>query len=276
MNRRPIGWIAPLALSVAMTLGACSPDQSEPAPPTIAPPMVEGPFRYADVVHQRTVIGELPTGESWFAEVRQEVETWVPREVDEGYAVAKEATKVSRDDLEVHLDPAYEGPFIWWEPDVRVRDLPRSTSELGAELEAVVRTVLEGQNPEPRPGRARYLVVRLALSLLTYPDADPELRDALVGVVATSPGATSIPDFKDPMGRSGIALRIPIAFDAEWEIRVLLDTGGTELLYWSFGPVGGKVEESHLIECTRLVRQIRERPDCDAPAASSSTPGAST
>jgi hypothetical protein len=136
-------------------------------------------------------------------------------------------------------------------PDVRPPDLPTDQRDLRDRL---------GLNGPDR-GVPHYQAVRLALDLLTYADVSPRLWASLVAVLEHDENATPIPGLSDPLGRTGVGVRIRIDSQPAQELKVLFDARRQALLFWSFTAAeDGVVGDSHLLTRSARVRTIGTRP----------------
>jgi hypothetical protein len=140
------------------------------------------------------------------------------------------------------------------------------------------RVPVPGLAPPEREALERDQLIHELLILLTVPNATPELRSALWGVLKLMPGVERAPDARDPLGRDGEAVRIPVASGLvparpkgappypNGEPRVgaytiVFDPKSSELLFWSlYGQGGGTPDQTHTIEQYGYVDGVGQRP----------------
>jgi hypothetical protein len=130
----------------------------------------------------------------------------------------------------------YEGGFRYGDgPLARVpfAAIPDDTATAARVLEAAIRDgrwMPEGTpRPQWAPGVVEGEVSRSAVTLLALGNLTGPQRQALFGVLATQPGARSLGEVTDAVGRKGVgvALRLP---DLGPELRVIIDPETSEIL----------------------------------------------
>jgi hypothetical protein len=114
----------------------------------------------------------------------------------------------------------------------------------------------------PTPDQTHYEVTRRVLSLLGDSNTTPELRAALFGVLALTPGVRPAPDAKDALGRTGDAVAVPTRLDGGGGvITVIFDRDTSQMLFWSeHGTGGGTPDQDHTIVHAGRVANVGDRP----------------
>lgn len=124
----------------------------------------------------------------------------------------------------------------------------------------------------PREERA-YPALRAKLLMLTLAKTTPAQRSALWQSLAATPGLIDEGEGKDPEGRPGQVVRIPVSTPGALRITVVFDPGTSEVLSWSAEtqdasrqpqPLGGKfphlTAEQHTFLGAGHVTTVGERP----------------
>jgi hypothetical protein len=129
----------------------------------------------------------------------------------------------------------YDGDYRYGDgPLARVRfdAIPDDAAAAGALLEAAIRDMRWGPNPNSHPhwppGFVDSEVARSAVLLLSMGNLTSSQRAALFGLLGSRPGARSLGEVTDAVGRKGVgvALRLPDGA----ELRVIIDPETSDIL----------------------------------------------
>ncbi len=145
--------------------------------------------------------------------------------------------------------------------DVDVAELPTEARGLRRVLLHAYRSANWAPG-HPTPEQERYDLVKEVLLMLQSANTTPDLRAALWGILALTPGVEAAPAASDPLGRSGEAVAIPVRPNGGGGvIMVIFDPRTSELLFWSERGTGdGTPEQSHTILRAGHVGTTTERP----------------
>jgi hypothetical protein len=166
-------------------------------------------------------------------EYEQRVESWVDRDWN-GRQIRHAGRLISGDlsGLGFELDKTSEDSGHLWgdKPGPKVAELPTDPAELREKLIADFKS--SGDWAPEVLEHIDYEITHQVVSLLAEANTTPELRAALFGVLALTPGVQSAPDAKDPRDRPGRGVTVP---GRDGTTTVIIDPDTSQLLYLSEG-----------------------------------------
>jgi hypothetical protein len=111
--------------------------------------------------------------------------------------------------------------------------IPADAAAAGQLLEAAIRDGrwMPERNAHPHwaPGVVESEIARSAVLLLAMGNLDGGQRQALFGVLSSRPGARSLGEVSDAVGRKGVGVALPLA-DVGDELRVIIDPETSDIL----------------------------------------------